>query len=216
MIFLLILFGNPWIWQIGQFSPLLFLFLIISSFVLLLYHKQKVSSKIVVIVLIPLFYFQWHTTNFHSLILSDNDEQRVKAMRKQFYNPSTDVARRIFYRFHLADFFEGDLSVGLTRFQRNFFETLDPNIYFFSGHPRERVWANDFKKFPFILIVPFLIGLYKLIRWTNITLWIYISSSLVLLSVIGHFNQMGPFILFPFLVLAINSGIKTLWELKNR
>lgn len=110
---------------------------------------------------------------------------------------------------------EGDFTTAATRIQRNFSETIDPNVYFFGGHPRERVWANDFEKLPFVFVIPFLIGLYNMVLDKK---WFFFLSSflgVMLLSVIGHKNLLGPFILFPAVVILISGGLVKLLNFKN-
>jgi len=156
--------------------------------------------------LITLF-FQWKTTTFQSLVLLDNDEQRIHSLRLEFYKPSLHYVRVIFHRFNLVDFLEGDFTTGASRIERNLFETIDPNVYFFAGHPRERIWASDFEKFPFLFLFPFLIGLYNLILSKKRLLFFTLGVSTALLSIIGHQNSLGPFILFPFLVVITSNGL---------
>src|SRR3989344_4526680 len=213
MIFTLVLLGNFWIWNIARFNLPLFLLLTITTVSLYLYYSQKISAVFLVFLLAFLCYCQWQTTTVHSLIIKDNDEKRIETIRKRLYQPSLDISRKVFNRLPVANLLEGDISIGVTRLERNFFETIDLNVYFFGGHPRERVWANDFAKFPHILFVPFLVGLYNIFQKNDRLLLMYLGLSLVIFSLLGHLNKIGPFFLFPFFVLAIDQGIKTLWKL---
>lgn len=203
------LFANLWIWRIFQFNFLLCALLILLTFLLYLtiLENKKFKWYIVLGIFLIVFLFQWKTTTPQSLILLDNDEQRIQKTRLQFYNPSSHYLRVLFARFNLKDFLEGDFNTVSTRLTRNFFESMDPNIYFFAGHPRERVWAKDFEKFPFFFAVPFFWGFYKLIQTKNLYFYFSIIAPIILLSFIGHKNDIGPFSLFPVMVLSINSGL---------
>lgn len=185
---------------------MLFIFLILTTFLFGFVVYKKKYSKLYLIAFLILLVFQWKTTDTMSLTQLDNDEKRIHEERVRYYNPSEHYVRVIFKRLSLVNFLEGDFNTLVYRLQRNFFEVIDPNIYFFGGHPRERVWANDFEKFPFIFIFPFLIGLYYFIvqkKW----LFFFVSSiNVLLLSFIGHKNPLGSFILFPVIVVLTSEG----------
>ena len=171
-----------------------------------IYEKEKFSYVFLIFFLVLLL-FQWKTTTPQSLTILDNDEQRIRTERIKYYAPSEHYVRVAFKRLDLVNFLEGDFNTASKRVQRNFFETIDPNIYFFGGHPRERVWANDFEKFAYIFAIPFFIGLYNLIILKKWLFFYGLIICIVLLSIIGHKNQFGPFILFPFIVTSITSGL---------
>lgn len=209
MIFLLIIttLANSWIWKIAGTNFLLFLILSLAPVFFYLSSKKVLFRFISILLLIIIAFFQWQTTISQSLVLLDNDEQRIHQMRLNFYNPSQHYIRVLFKRLNLKEFLEGDFNTVFSRVQRNFFETIDPNVYFFAGHPRERVWASDFEKFPFILVLPFLLGLYQIILKKDWLLILTTLLSIILLSSIGHKNPVGPFLLFPFIVISIFYGV---------
>lgn len=207
-LFLLCLFVNPWIWRI--YNTDLIIFLIVLGVTNILYKLLKSFSRTMLVYFITPFlilgFLQWKTTIPQSLTLLDNDEQRIQKMRLSFYNPSSHYMRLLFYKLDLKNFLEGDFSTASFRLQKNLFESLDLNIYFFAGHPRERVWSTEFEKFPFIFLIPFIIGLYRL--WMNKKLfYVFFSASLIFLSIVGHKNNLGPFILLPLMVVTTTVGI---------
>lgn len=210
LLFGLILLGNNWVWKIAGLNLFVFLILIFTTLLLWFFLFKSFKKNLFYIgltLLGILLIFQWKTSTEQSLILLENDEQRIQSERFKYYNPSLHYARVLFARLNLINFLEGDFNTVSTRLQRNFFETIDPNVYFFGGHPRERVWANDFEKFYFILIVPFFVGLYYLILNRKKFVLIYSLISISSLTLIGHKNLMGPFILFPLFVICIWYGI---------
>lgn len=206
---------NPWSWKILLINPLLFLLVIFSTFTFAYVIKNKKFFWVLIVLFSTLAFFQWKTTTSESLTLLDNDEQRIKEERIKFYAPGEHYVRVIFKRLDLINFLEGDLNTVSKRLQRNFFETIDPNVYFFGGHPRERVWANDFEKLPFVFIIPFLIGLYNMILDKKWFFFLSFSLGVMLLSAIGHKNLLGPFILFPVIVILISGGLVKLLNFKN-
>lgn len=212
-----ILFANPWIWKIGIIDPILFIVLIITTFFLyLLTFKKKKLYWVVIPFFLIIALFQWKITTPQSLTLLDNDEQRIREERIKYYAPSEHYVRVIFKRLDLVNFLEGDFSTASKRIQRNFFETVDPNVYFFGGHPRERVWASDFEKFPYIFIFPFFYGLYFFLLRRNYLHYFIFFSSIILLSIVGHINSLGSFILFPVVVVLISEGLVRLANLKSK
>ena len=213
---MLIAFANAWIWRIFKFNVPLFILLIFLTIILNYLKFQKITRKLLIVFVILLgivTFFQWKTTTPQSLTLLDNDEQRIQQERLMFYKPSLHYTRVIFARAKVKEFLEGDINTAFSRLQRNFFETIDPNVYFFGGHPRERVWAFDFEKFPFILLVPFAIGLYFEILKKRILTYVYLFISVILLTFIGHRNNLGPFILFPLFCTFIYLGLLKIFKL---
>lgn len=206
-VFALTMVLNYWFWRIASYNLAVFILVIFASLLLYLtIFIDKKYTKYLIFLFILIFFFQYTTNNITPLNYLSDDQIRIKQERINSYKPFFKYERSLFYRLKLREFFEGDYAISVTNLQRNFFESIDPNVYFFAGHPRERVWASDFEKFPFIFIVPFIIGLYKLKLPKFISF--YILLSLVLLSLIGHINNLGPFILFPFFVVIIFRGFE--------
>ncbi len=102
-------------------------------------------------------------------------------------------------------------SIGFSRIKESFFELLDPNLYFFGSHPRERVGADEFEKLP-LLFLPFLaLGLLEEIRrrpkWFY---WSFFILPVFFLSFWGNRSPLGPFSLLPFLMINIFDGFNYL------
>jgi hypothetical protein len=222
IIFLVILFGNAWIWRIFKLEPQVFLLTIVLSLVFFFkinYHRLKYKKSLLfifVLISFLVFYLQIENTHFHSLTLLSNDQQRIHDTRIQYYQPSDHYIRLVFYKLKLIDFYEGKFMTIVNRLQRNFFESLDPNIYFYGGFPRQRVEILDFEKFPYILILPFFLGIYYLV---NKKKWLFVSYFLLALAFLtfyGNDSFLGPFLIFPFFVMSIFIGIIQLVNLKQK
>lgn len=218
-IFILILFSNLWIWRIFQNSLLIFALLLGFSFLIFYFWEKKTSFKslgLICSLYIVLLFFQYQTTEIQSLTNLTNDEYRVVSTRKTFYKSDSNLVRIIFYRLNIPELYEGSLNVVISRLQRNFFETIDPNIYFFAGHPRERVWANDFEKFPFIYLPFFIIGLYVFTKRSKMIIKFLFLVSILTFGFLGHINELGPFLLIPFFVCFITLGLLHSLSLVNK
>lgn len=198
MISLLIsLFANPWIYKIFAVNFFLGILILFTTILLL---KNK---RLFLLLFIPVLFFQIQTTNRLSLTAISNDERRVIDMRLRAY-PSKFL--RIGYWLE-----ERKESIAFNRIITNFFENIDPNLYFFSNHPRQRVGIKEFEKFPYILLPFFLLGIFDWISKKNKLFWIIsFFIPLVILSIIGNNNNLGPFSLFPFFVVSISKGLKKL------
>lgn len=207
-LFFLILFGNYWIWSIFLTNQLVFVCLVFASVVLYLFctRQQKKYIYIFLVLLLILLLLQARTTTGNNLKEISNDEQRVQTQRRNLYHSRFHVLRLLFFKLPLVEFFEGDLAIAKKKFQVNFFETFEPNVYFFAGHPRERIWAKESYKFPFVLILPFIVGVFAILNRRFLYFHSFFLISAITLGFTGHFNPLGPFIVFPFLVFLIYSG----------
>lgn len=164
-------------------------------------------------------FLQVKTTNVQNLAYLDNDEQRVQQMRLREYPPTRITLLGKTLWIPTAHWLEGrEEAIVFYRLERNFFETIDPNLYFFSNHPRERVGVTEFEKFTYVLLPAFLYGLYLIIKEKRYLLLAYLFLSVGIISVVGHDNLLGPFLLFPIISLSIFVGLTKLHQkiAKNR
>lgn len=76
---------------------------------------------------------------------------------------------------NLARLYHNKTDIFQDKFKANVFTALDPNNYFFALHPREIFENQNLQKLSFPAIIPFLVGLYFLVkskdrRWIVTTL----------------------------------------------
>lgn len=208
--FILVLLGNLWLWRIFSFNLGLGVLLLAATIFLYssLINKNKYFN-LSLILFLTLIFFQWKTTLVQDLTHFDNDGQRVQDMRLREYPPiSFKVGEKIVW-VPVAWWFEGRSEVVATfRIVDNFFEIIDPSLYFFANHPRERIGIQEFEKFPYIFLPFFVYGLILLFKKEKKSFWfIYFFIPVALISFVGHKNLVGPFSLFPFLAVSIAKGI---------
>jgi hypothetical protein len=198
MISLLIsLLANLWIYKIFAISFFLGILVFLATVLLIK------NSKFFLLLFVPLLFFQIQTTNRPSLTAISNDDRRVIDMRIRSYPPKF---LRLGYWLE-----KRKESLFFNRVATNLFENIDPNLYFFSNHPRERVGIREFEKFPYILLPFFLLGVLNFVSKKNKLFWlISFLIPLTILSIIGNKNNFGPFSLFPFMAVSINEGLKKL------
>ncbi len=115
--------------------------------------------------------------------------------------------RRSYYQFPLlAKLAENKAGHFFYKYQRNLFQGLDPNFYFFANHPRERAGILEKEKFSWFFLIPFLAGLYW--QFKQKFFWGFGYFFLVL-GTISVFQDIDRFViyLFPFVFLSIILGI---------
>lgn len=161
------------------------------------------NNKLFLLLFIPVLIFQIKTTNKTSFTAISNDDRRVIDMRLRSY-PSKFL--RLGYWLE-----ERKESIIFNRVTTNFFENIDPNLYFFANSPRQRVGIKEFEKFPYVLLPFFFLGVFDFVSKKNKLLWLMsFVVPIATLSIIGNQNNLGPFSLFPFFVVSINEGLKKL------
>lgn len=197
-----LIFSNFWIYKILYQN----LFAGILLGVLTLIILQNTRKKITALCLAVLILFQFQTTSIKSLTLLDNDEQRVQSERIKSYPPTyIDLGLKVIW-LKPADWIErSNLVIGLSKVEKNFFESLDLNKYFFGSFPRNK--PEDFEKFPFAYLPVFILGVYLLIKKKNFwELTVLFILPVVIMTYLGSDNRLGPFIIFPFFIKSISEG----------
>lgn len=193
---LLAIFANLWIWRIFLLNFFIGILLILS---IIFFQKKLFIFSFLTVLLVLVF--QVKTTQKTSLTAISNDDRRVIDMRLRAY-----PARFLRIGYWLEERKE---SLAFRRITQNLFENLDPNLYFFANHPRQRVGIKEFEKFPYLLLPVFLIGLFPVLSKKHLSFWlISFFLPLTVLSLIGNKNSLGPFSLFPFFVIIISHGLK--------
>ena len=202
-----VLLLNLWLWRILSIN--LFLGLILISITLclsvLLVKPNKKLTGILAILGVLLLILQWTTTKNASLINLSNDQIRVRDMRLREYPP--------IYFLPIAHWFEGrPESIAFFRLLDNFSEAVDPNLYFFANHPRERVGVKEFEKFPYLFLPAFLIGILILAEKKKKVFLLSLLLPFTVLTLKGSDNPLGPFTLFPAVSVAIAAGMKFFYD----
>lgn len=202
-----VLLLNLWIWRILSIN--LFLGLILISITLclsvLLVKPNKKLTGILAILGVLLLILQWTTTKSVSLTDLSNDQIRVRDMRLREYPP--------IYFLPIAHWFEGRReSIAFFRLLDNFSQAVDPNLYFFANHPRERVGVKEFEKFPYVFLPAFVIGILILAERKKKVFLLSLLLPFTVLTLKGSDNPLGPFTLFPAVAVAIATGMKFFYD----
>ena len=221
-ILLFTLFANLWIWRVFSFNFWIGILVVVCTFLLYRFcastseessslRSWPPSEVLFIFVFLLLLFFQYKTTNVRSLTILSNDDIRVRDMRLKEYPPVkvTLLGKTIW--IPAAHWFEGRKeSIAFFRILDNFSQTVDPNLYFFGNHPRERAGVSEFEKFPFVFFPAFIYGLFVMAKEKKKMCWLSLLLSLFLISIISNKNPIGPFSLFPVISVAIAFGIERL------
>lgn len=195
----IVIFFNLWIWEILQQDFLLYFLTIITTLLIFKSTIEKTSFKNLFSSMIIIFLI------FTILIFN-------KGLDLSIWNADSEEIfminqRRQLYPDHLGKIVQNKLSLFIYKFERNLFYNLDPNLYFFANHPRERKGITEFEKFPFIFFPLFIIGLIYFISNINYIFIIYIVTIVLISSFIDPSIKYGPILFFPVISLIIANGI---------
>lgn len=122
--------------------------------------------------------------------------------RHEFY--ANGLGKIYTNRFSLTYFKEYNLP--LLKLQRNFFANLDPNLYFFASHPRERVGIEEFEKYLVIFLPFFLIGFLYSMYKPFVKILIYFAVVAFVSAVISPSYNLGPILFFPLINFTVTIG----------
>lgn len=208
ILFIFLLLLSNWIWKIFSISPFVAISVACITVVIFLF-TEDVKSKYLLILsclgIILLSIIQVKYTNPQDLTAFSNDQIRIRDMRLREY-PT--------YRIPIAYWLEQRKeSVIYFRLKSNLAESLDTNLYFFANHPRSRVGVNEFEKFHFVFIPFFILGILSELhkrKFFEFFLLFFIPISI--LTIVGNRSEFGPILLFPFFVINIYYGARSLWK----
>ena len=206
MIFLIfVIIASPWTWMIFNNSFFLGVLVFTTS---LFFYRSLLKDKIgflTIAFLSALLFFQYQTTGKRPLTYLSPAEQEFRQSRIGEYPASFSPFNRWIEKRPEA--------IAISNFGKNFFENIDPNLYFFANHPRERTGVWEFEKLPFLFLPFFLYGLFLIINLPRASLLLLGGiTPIILISIIGNANPLGSFSLFPIFVAATAYGVKHFFE----
>ncbi|OGM27130.1 hypothetical protein A2962_03440 [Candidatus Woesebacteria bacterium RIFCSPLOWO2_01_FULL_39_61] len=183
-------------------------------------YKFPISlSKFFIIFILVCVFLQTKGSTKVSLTDISNDDRRLIDMRLKEYPPIYIKIGQKKVWLPIAHWFEERKeSIAFFRLSKNFSEVIDPNLYFFANHPRERVGIKEIEKFSFMLLPVFIYGALKISEKKDKWLWIIsFAVPLAATSVIGNYNSLGPVSLYPFFVVTLTRGLtEAFFKLKSK
>ncbi|MDO8638290.1 MAG: hypothetical protein Q7R43_01850, partial [Candidatus Daviesbacteria bacterium] len=203
---LLVMVLNPWWWTIFQRNLIVGVLIFALSLVVYIYFWQIKSEKLFLVLLaltIILFIISIREAFDESIFrLSSLDIQQINR-RHEFY--ANSLGKIYTNRFSLAYFKE--FNPPLYKLQSNFFGNLDPNLYFFNSHPRERLGVEEFNKYFPIFLPFFLVGFFYLIYRPLYKIIIYFVAISLISVIISPKYNLGPILFFPIINFMITVGV---------
>lgn len=204
----LIAVGNYWFVRILSKNFIIGILLIILTFTLYKARDSLLSRRtFVVLILTAVLSLYALANSFDRNIARITSAEELKA-NQRFSYLSYELGP--LFQNKASIWYFKNLSNSVEKYQRNLFWNLDPNLYFFTTHPRERVEVNEFNKFFAIELVFFVVGMISIMKNGNTTLWTY----LILVSLVSGFIDprfnLGPILFFPFITIVIFFGIEEL------
>jgi len=215
LLIIFLIFSNFWIYRIFKLDFIVGLTVVITTLIICLFWNSKKSFLISLLCILVLLFFQYKTTNSQSLTILNNDEQRVQSERMLSYGPTyIDLYFKVIWLKPAEWIEKNNLVIALSRIEKNLFENLNLNKFFFGGFPGNK--PEDFEKFTFFLMPFFILGLLKITKEKKIKqLGVLFLLPLVLLMYLGNNSQFSQFSFFPFFILSFWSGIDYLANLQK-
>ena len=192
--FLLSSLCNYWIWHTFHNNLFFCLWGIFLSLFILKFNGSTTAGLLVV--LISIFFVAIFFLQTSPKLIFDLSDLEIYTINE----------RRSYYsRRFIGQFLENKPLYIFSKWQKNVFESLDINNYFFASHPRERLGISEYKKFPFIYLPVFLFGLFQIIKKKHAFLFLYPVGSILFIPI---FKEIGEslFILFPWFVFILFEG----------
>lgn len=204
-----IILANLWIWKIFSFNFFIALIVIISSYLLLISFRDGKIKPLLAIFFIILIVFQFLKTERTGLLDLSQREKLFQIQRMKEYPPvNFKLGNRIVWIPMAHWLEERKETLFFYRIQKNVADILSPNLYFFSNHPNERVEFKEFEKFPYLLVPFFFLGIIALNYRKNIkSIFFVLIIPVILFSLIGQKNPLGPILMFPFISVASYLGL---------
>lgn len=195
------IFLNPWIWKIwgeNWIAALVLIFLTAFYLAYLFGFIRRVSLSFLITALV-----------FSGLVLF------VAGIDPRLKNPDPIQIwaineRRGLYPAPVGRLFQNKAVLTLDKITGNIYSSLDPNLYFFATHPRERVGISEFSKISPWFIPLFLVGLYFWLKSFRKIYLLPLVLSLLLSAVSDPASSVGPIAMFPMISSLIAFGMSKL------
>ncbi len=201
---LLVALANFWIWKVFKDNWLMGIVLISISF--LLFFLVIKFNKIICILILILSLFlcgQIVTSGFDkNLTTLTVDGQKQLDTRHGYFSLELGKLFQNKYSLH----FYKDFYPYLSSYENNVFNALNPNLYFFENHPREKGSVGEFPKYPGIFILPFMVGFLFLFKSAPKFVVIYFLSVLFITGFIRQGYSLGPILFYPLINFLITDG----------
>lgn len=197
-------FGNLWIWRIFKDNFIVAILLVILSFLLfklIIAKVQKAQLLTLILIFTTISLLTLRVGFDKNIFIISSREQLQQDMRHGFYAVELGQLFTNKVSLHFYKYFSGSIR----KLERNLFSNLDPNLYFFASHPRER-GTGEFEKYPWILLPLFIVGLFLIIQY-YLKMGIYFIWAALISMFISPAYSLGPVLFFPLINVVIALGL---------
>lgn len=213
MIILLILTAaNYWVWQILANNFILgatLLLIELGLFVLITqknlkkaYRNTILLSGLILLTLGIIFV----RANFDRTLLTISPTEISVLSQRHAY--LAEGLGRIFTNRYVLHYYK-DYSMAVGKYERNIFYSLDPNLYFFRSHPREKAGIDEYDKYSPLFLPLFVLGIFYLILYSKVYrfLLLYFIIALLATGLTSPYYKLGPVLMFPFVNMILYLGL---------
>lgn len=145
-----------------------------------------------------------HGENFTNTVFRQDYQAEQRILEKINLYPSVFFAR----------VFQNKAKIYLNKAGENLLALTDLNNYFFGFHPRQIVGNSNLKKFPFVSIIFFFVGLFYISQLKNKKyIPLLLIPSLIYLSILENFDRID-FLLWLPLSIIILGGLEIMQKSK--
>lgn len=203
--------ANFWIWRIAKvdlvFASALLVLSLLLSFTLI---NSSRRIWVIFLLLLILMAIRILSTGFDNNFKALNpDQQKRLNQRHEYY--SNDLG--IIFQNKIVLRFYKDVMPHINIYVGNIFNSLSPNLYFFTNHPREREKVEEFLFYPSFFVTFFLIGLITFLNNIRFLVFGYLVFSLLITGFIKQDYLFGPIMFFPVVNLLIGIGFLKIYHL---
>ena len=204
--------SNYWVWQIFSSNLVLGGILLLTELGLFILITQKNLRKRcqTILFLSGLLFLSlgavFVKSNFDQTLLVTSPTEISILMQRHAY--LADGLGKIFTNRYILHYYK-DYSLAVGKYERNIFYSLDPNLYFFRSHPREKAGIDEYEKYSPLFLPLFVIGIFYLILHSRkyLFLILYFLLATLLTGFISPYYKLGPVLLFPFVNIILYLGL---------
>lgn len=205
--------ANYWFWQIFKASLVLCAFLLFLEFAIFkLTNKKDTKKEIVfyyvfIILCMLMFGFFVIKQKFdETIVVNSPTEVHILNQRHGYLSEGLGVI----FTNKVSQQYYANWNPKIGKYLRNVSYILDPNLYFYRSHPREKAGIDEAEKYsPFVLPF-FIIGILFLITHAEsyLPLIIYLLLAVFISGFIDPGCSLGPVLMFPFMNIFLYLGLK--------
>ncbi len=208
LIIVLIIITTPWTWNILNYNLFLCFLLIMITIILAKLLLANRSHPVLILTLGCIFLVASIVNlrlGFDQDINRLNIDEKVQLDERHGYY-AQDLGKLFLNRYALN--YYKNYNPSFSKFQKNFFSVIDPNLYFFASHPRERKGVMEFEKYPSFYLLLFISGIFYILQRKNlITLVVYLLATAFMSGFVAPGFILGPILIYPFVSTVIFLGL---------